>query len=122
MKSERFFGGGYEGTSEKYFFEGVTFYFEPNSNSGIELVAKRGQKTVLRIYINRTTSKFNVFLSSESKLEVEHLYAIERLFQSYALTFGFSVIQLLLPIFGALRLKNNLEFEGDLEIFPPRSS
>lgn len=118
MKSSSLYGGGDSNSSDKYHFNGVTFQAR-NEGSNIELVGRRGKKVVISITLRRTDKVFDVFMSEDSLLEVEHLYAIERLLQSYALTFGFSIIQIVLPIHGALRLKSRLEYSCDFEVFPP---
>ena len=117
MKSNHLYGGGDPKAPEVYHFNGISF--KVRSEVGfIELTGTRFGKPVVRIIIWRNEGTFDVFLGEDSLLETEHLYAIERLLQSYALTFGFSILQIVLPIYGALRLKSILEFSGDFERFP----
>jgi hypothetical protein len=117
MKSDHLYGGGDSKAPEAYYFNGISLRVTSGANF-VHLTGTRQGKSVVRISISHQEGIFNVFISEDSLLDVEHLYAIERLLQSYALTFGFSILQIVLPIYGALQLNSVLEFSGEFEKFP----
>ena len=61
---------------------------------------------------------FSFLLSGNANLSLEHLYAIERVLQSSAMTNGFPLSQILIPLNGLLNLKQTVEIRGSLETFP----
>jgi hypothetical protein len=102
-----------------FYVEGVSFQVFSSASQTICVVGKKNSSTVVTISVYRQTRTFHVLRAAGGKLEVDHIYAIERLLQSYALTLHFPVSQILLPLYGSIGLKNEVEYSGDLETFPP---
>lgn len=120
LKGERLSEGdiGDPKAPSSYYVEGVSFQVFTSNTKVITLVGKKNSSAVITIKIYRQTMTFHVLRVMDGKLELDHIYAIERLLQSYALTFNFPVSQILLPLYGSNGVKSEVEFGGDLEIFP----
>lgn len=121
LKTERLSEGntGDPRSPNSYFVGGISFQVFSSVPQRITLVGKRNSSTVVTLNIHRQTMTFHVLRAADGKLEIDHIYAIERLLQSYALTFNFPITQILLPLHGSIGLKNEVEYGGDLEVFPP---
>jgi len=121
LKGERLSEGnaGDPKAPNSYYVEGISFQVFTTNSNVITLVGKKNSLTVVTIRVFRQNRTFHVLRAVDVKLEINHIYAIERLFQSYALTLNFPVTQILLPLYGSIGLKNEVEFAGELESFPP---
>ena len=121
LKGERLSEGnaGDPKSPASFYVEGVSFQVFSSASQTICVVGKKNSSTVVTISVYRQTRTFHVLRAAGGKLEINHIYAIERLFQSYALTLNFPVTQILLPLYGSIGLKNEVEFAGELENFPP---
>ena len=123
MKSEKLTsGGGDPKAPDSFYFDSVTFQVFTTGGGDVHLIGKRQSITIVSVRVNRYTRTFNVFRAENEQLTVFHLIAMERLLLSYALTLNFSIMQVLLPLFGTLTLKSLVECGGDLESFPGISS
>lgn len=121
LKGERLSEGsiGDPKAPNSYFVGGVSFQVFTTNTNVITLVGKKNSSAIITIKVYRQTRTFHVLRVMDGKLELDHIYAIERLLQSYAITLNFPVSQILLPLYGSLGLKNEVEFAGELENFPP---
>jgi hypothetical protein len=115
-------GAGMPDAPKTYFFDGISFQVFSRDLETINLVGKQHSRNVVSLNIHRPKKSFFVYRAPDCRLSVEHIYAIERLLQSYALTFNFSTFQILLPLFGTNCVRNQVEYGGELEIFPPFGS
>lgn len=123
MKTESLTNGaGISDAPKSYYFNEVTFRVFSSGRDSVTLVGKKESREVITVRIHLDRKTFYVKRVKDIRLSTEHLYAIERLLQSYALTFNFSILQLLLPLNGALSHKNEVEYSGELEVFPSFSS
>ena len=116
MKSDKLYGGGSDGNS--YYFQGLTVEVVSRAPRGLSVIGKRGHKTVLLINIDWQDRTFAITCSGSSNLNISHIYMIEKALYSYALTFRFSIIQVLLPLIEALGRMQEFEVKDKLEIFP----
>lgn len=128
MKSEKLYGGGSGASIPKdFYFDGVTYTVTNRGRQEIDLLCKRtgknGVELVLTIHVNLVTRSFSSLLSGNAGFTIDHLFAVERVLQSSALTHGFPLSQILIPLNGLLHLNQTLELRGNLETFPlPHSS
>ena len=123
MKSEKLYGGGSVSSIPKdFYFDGVTYTVTSKGRNEVDLLCKRSGKhaleLILTIHINLVKRSFSFLLSGNANLSLEHLYAIERVLQSSAMTNGFPLSQILIPLNGLLNLKQTVEIRGSLETFP----
>jgi hypothetical protein len=121
LKGERLSEGntGDPKAPNSYYVGGISLQVFTTNTNVITLVGKKNSSTILTIKIYRQTRTFHALRASDVSLEINHIYAIERLFQSYALTLNFPVTQILFPLYGSIGLKSEVEFAGNLENFPP---
>lgn len=120
MKTERLTGTiGIPEARKTYYHDGISFQVFSRELETINVIGKYQSRTVISMNIHHPKKSFFVYRSADCKLNVEHIYAIERLLQSYALTYNFSTFQILLPLFGTNGVKNQVEYGGELELFPP---
>lgn len=123
MKSEKLYGGGTDPSSSKdFYFDGITFSVSNKGREEVNLLCKRtgkrGLELVLTIHINVVSHTFSFLLSGNARLSTDHLFAVERVLQSSALTYGFPLSQVLFPLHGVLHLTQTVELRGNLETFP----